>query len=145
MPPLNAGATEALKQHGSDTPKTQYLPNMVSGTWTGTMNLTELQVGSDLSAVRTKAVPEADHYRLYGQKIFITWGDHDPADNVIHLVLARDPDAPEGVKGISLFLVPKFWSTPDGSALADRNDVHRVSRPSQAGHPRQPHLRDELR
>ncbi|MCB1877220.1 MAG: acyl-CoA dehydrogenase C-terminal domain-containing protein, partial [Chromatiales bacterium] len=125
-PLLNAGATEALKQHGSDTLKTQYLPNMVSGTWTGTMNLTEPQAGSDLSAVRTKAVPEADHYRLYGQKIFITWGDHDLADNVIHLVLARTPDAPEGVKGISLFLVPKFLVNADGS-LGQRNDVHCVS------------------
>ncbi|MCB1823271.1 MAG: acyl-CoA dehydrogenase [Candidatus Competibacteraceae bacterium] len=125
-PLLNAGATEALKQHGSDALKAQYLPNMISGTWTGTMNLTEPQAGSDLSAVRAKAVPEADHYRLYGQKIFITWGDHDLADNVIHLVLARTPDAPEGVKGISLFLVPKFLVNADGS-LGPRNDVHCVS------------------
>ena len=125
-PLLNAGATEALKQHGSDALKTQYLPNMVSGAWTGTMNLTEPQAGSDLSAVRTKAVPEADHYRLYGQKIFITWGDHDLTDNVVHLVLARTPDAPEGVKGISLFLVPKFLVNADGS-LGQRNDVQCVS------------------
>ena len=125
-PLLNAGATEALKQHGSDALKTQYLPNMVSGAWTGTMNLTEPQAGSDLSAVRTKAVPEADYYRLYGQKIFITWGDHDLTDNVVHLVLARTPDAPEGVKGISLFLVPKFLVNADGS-LGQRNDVQCVS------------------
>ncbi|HRD67625.1 MAG TPA: acyl-CoA dehydrogenase C-terminal domain-containing protein [Candidatus Competibacter sp.] len=125
-PLLNAGATEALKQHGSDALKAQYLPNMVSGAWTGTMNLTEPQAGSDLSAVRAKAVPEADHYRIYGQKIFITWGDHDLADNVIHLVLARTPDAPEGVKGISLFLVPKFLVNADGS-LGERNDVYCVS------------------
>lgn len=125
-PLLNAGATEALKQHGSDALKTQYLPNMVSGAWTGTMNLTEPQAGSDLSAVRAKAVPEADHYRLYGQKIFITWGDHDLTDNVVHLVLARTPDAPEGVKGISLFLVPKFLVNAD-SSLGQRNDVQCVS------------------
>ncbi len=125
-PLLNAGATEALKQHGSDALKTQYLPNMVSGAWTGTMNLTEPQAGSDLSAVRTKAVPEADYYRLYGQKIFITWGDHDLTDNVVHLVLARTPDAPEGVKGISLFLVPKFLVNADGSP-GQRNDVQCVS------------------
>ncbi|HPE72068.1 MAG TPA: acyl-CoA dehydrogenase family protein, partial [Candidatus Competibacter sp.] len=125
-PLLNAGATEALKQHGSDALKAQYLPNMVTGTWTGTMNLTEPQAGSDLSAVRAKAIPETGHYRIYGQKIFITWGDHDLADNVIHLVLARTPDAPEGVKGISLFLVPKFLVNADGS-LGERNDVHCVS------------------
>ncbi|WP_281383642.1 HAD-IC family P-type ATPase [Candidatus Competibacter phosphatis] len=93
---------------------------------TGTMNLTEPQAGSDLSAVRAKAVPEADHYRLYGQKIFITWGDHDLTDNVVHLVLARTPDAPEGVKGISLFLVPKFLVNAD-SSLGQRNDVQCVS------------------
>ena len=88
--------------------KQRYLPKLVSGEWTGTMNLTEPQAGSDLSAVRTRAVPEGDHYRLYGTKIFITYGEHDWTDNIIHLVLARTPDAPEGVKGISLFLVPKF-------------------------------------
>lgn len=120
---LTIGATEALKQHGSGALKSLYLPNMVSGTWTGTMNLTEPQAGSDLSAIRTKAVPDADHYRLYGQKIFISWGDHDLTDNVVHLVLARTPDAPDGVKGISLFLVPKFLVNADGS-LGQRNDVH---------------------
>ncbi|MCC9002429.1 MAG: acyl-CoA dehydrogenase C-terminal domain-containing protein, partial [Candidatus Competibacter sp.] len=116
----------------SDALKTQYLPNMVSGAWTGTMNLTEPQAGSDLSAIRTKAVPEADHYRLYGQKIFISWGDHDLTDNVVHLVLARTPDAPEGVKGISLFLVPKFLVNADGS-LGQRNDVHCVSTEHKMG------------
>ena len=125
-PLLTAGATEALRQHGSEDLKQRYLPQLISGTWTGTMNLTEPQAGSDLAAVRTKAVPEGSHYRLYGQKIFITWGDHDMKDNVIHLVLARTPDAPEGVRGISLFLVPKFLLNADGSP-GQRNDVHCVS------------------
>ncbi|MFM0205818.1 acyl-CoA dehydrogenase C-terminal domain-containing protein [Paraburkholderia sediminicola] len=125
-PLLTAGATESLRQHGSEELKGRYLPKLVSGEWTGTMNLTESQAGSDLAAVRTKAVPEGDHYRLYGQKIFITWGDHDMTDNVIHLVLARTPDAPEGVRGISLFIVPKFLLNDDGSP-GERNDVHCVS------------------
>src|ERR1700761_3083326 len=125
-PLLTAGATEALRQHGSEELKGHYLPKLISGEWTGTMNLTEPQAGSDLAAVRTKAVPEGDHYRLHGQKIFITWGDHDMTDNVIHLVLARTPDAPEGVRGISLFLVPKFLPNADGSP-GQRNDVHCVS------------------
>ncbi|KXU92830.1 acyl-CoA dehydrogenase [Caballeronia megalochromosomata] len=125
-PLLTAGATEALRQHGSEALKRRYLPDLVGGRWTGTMNLTEPQAGSDLAAVRTKAVPEGDHYRLHGQKIFITWGDHDMTDNVIHLVLARTPDAPEGVRGISLFLVPKFLPNADGSP-GQRNDVHCVS------------------
>ncbi|KLU26486.1 acyl-CoA dehydrogenase [Caballeronia mineralivorans PML1(12)] len=125
-PLLTAGATEALRQHGSEELKGRYLPNLISGEWTGTMNLTEPQAGSDLAAVRTKAVPEGDHYRLYGQKIFITWGDHDMTGNVIHLVLARTPDAPEGVRGISLFVVPKFLLNADGSP-GQRNDVHCVS------------------
>ncbi|RKT27536.1 acyl-CoA dehydrogenase/hypothetical protein [Paraburkholderia sp. RAU2J] len=125
-PLLTAGATEALRQHGSEDLKQRYLPDLISGAWTGTMNLTEPQAGSDLAAVRTKAVPDGDHYRLYGQKIFITWGDHDMTDNVIHLVLARTPDAPEGVRGISLFLVPKFLLNADGSP-GQRNDVHCVS------------------
>ena len=125
-PLLTAGATEALRQHGSDELKAQYLPQMVSGEWTGTMNLTEPQAGSDLSAVRTRAEPEGGYYRIYGQKIFITWGDHDMTDNVAHLVLARLPDAPEGTRGISLFLVPKFLINADGS-IGERNDVHCVS------------------
>ena len=112
-PLLTAGATEAIEAHASDELKSLYLPKLVSGEWTGTMNLTEPQAGSDLSAVRTKAVPEDEHYRISGQKIFITWGDHDMTENVVHLVLARLPDAPEGTRGISLFLVPRFQgSTP---------------------------------
>jgi alkylation response protein AidB-like acyl-CoA dehydrogenase len=99
---------------------------MVEGTWTGTMNLTEPQAGSDLALVKSKAVPAGDHYRIYGQKIFITYGEHDLAENILHLVLARTPDAPEGVRGISLFLVPKFLVNKDGS-LGKRNDVRCVS------------------
>ncbi|MCC8988396.1 MAG: acyl-CoA dehydrogenase C-terminal domain-containing protein [Candidatus Contendobacter sp.] len=125
-PLLNAGAIEAISQAGSATQKALYLPKMISGEWTGTMNLTESQAGSDLSAVRSRAVPEGDHYRLFGQKIFITWGEHNMTANTIHLVLARTPNAPEGVKGISLFIVPKFLVNPDGS-LGARNDVHAVS------------------
>ena len=121
-PLLTAGAMEAIKAHASDELKRRYLPKLVSGEWSGTMNLTEPQAGSDLSAVRTTAVPEGDHYRISGQKIFITWGDHDMTENVVHLVLARLPDAPEGTRGISLFLVPKFLVGADGS-LAGRNDV----------------------
>lgn len=121
-PMLTAGAIEALAHHGSDALKEIYLPKLVEGSWTGTMNLTEPQAGSDLSKVRTRAVPEENHYRLFGQKIFITWGEHDASENIIHLVLARKPDAPEGNKGISLFLVPKFLVNADGS-LGERNDV----------------------
>ena len=93
---------------------------MIDGTWTGTMNLTEPQAGSDLALVRTKAVRDGDRYRITGQKIFITYGDHDMTENIVHLVLARTPDAPQGVKGISLFIVPKFLVKPDGS-LGERN------------------------
>jgi acyl-CoA dehydrogenase len=125
-PMLNSGAIEAIRQAGSVEQKARYLTKMISGEWTGTMNLTESQAGSDLSAVRTRAVPEGDYYRLFGQKIFITWGEHNMTPNTIHLVLARTPDAPEGVKGISLFIVPKFLVNPDGR-LGDRNDVHAVS------------------
>src|SRR6185295_18083462 len=107
-PLLTQGAIEALLLRGSDELKKRYLPNMVEGKWTGTMNLTEPQAGSDLSLVRTKAERSADHYLISGQKIFITYGEHDLAENIVHLVLARTPDAPEGVKGISLFVVPKF-------------------------------------
>ncbi|WFM70362.1 acyl-CoA dehydrogenase [Halomonas sp. CKK8] len=122
-PMLTAGAIEALAHHGSDEQQATYLPKLVEGTWTGTMNLTEPQAGSDLSKVRTRAVPQEDgSYRLFGQKIYITWGEHDAAENIIHLVLARKPDAPEGNKGISLFLVPKFLVNQDGS-LGERNDV----------------------
>lgn len=125
-PMLTNGATLAVARHGSDALKNKFLPKLVTGEWTGTMNLTEPQAGSDLSAVRTKAVPEGDHYRIYGTKIFITWGEHDMTDNIVHLVLARLPDAPEGVKGISLFIVPKFLVGDDGS-LGARNDVKCVS------------------
>ncbi len=125
-PLLNAGAIEAISRAGSAEQQALFLPKMIGGEWTGTMNLTEPQAGSDLSAVRARAVPEGDHYRIFGQKIFITWGEHDMTENTIHLVLARTPDAPEGVKGISLFIVPKFLVNPDGS-LGARNDVHAVS------------------
>ncbi|MBC7858834.1 MAG: acyl-CoA dehydrogenase, partial [Burkholderiaceae bacterium] len=125
-PLLTAGAIEALLLSGSEAQKRTYLPKLVDGAWTGTMNLTEPQAGSDLGAVRTRAVPEGDHYRVYGQKIFITHGEHDLTENIIHLVLARTPDAPAGVKGISLFLVPKVLVNADGS-LGARNDVRCVS------------------
>jgi len=121
-PMLTAGAIEALLLRGSDEQKQTFLPKMVSGEWTGTMNLTEPQAGSDLAQVKTRAVPEGKHYRVFGQKIFITYGDHDLADNIVHLVLARTPDAPPGVKGISLFIVPKFLVNADGS-IGARNDV----------------------
>src|SRR2546421_8920563 len=126
-PLLTQGAIEALELCGSDALKAKFLDKMVAGVWTGTMNLTEPQAGSDLAAVRTRAVPQADgSYKLYGQKIFITYGDQDYTDNIIHLVLARTPTAPEGVKGISLFIVPKFLVNADGS-LGPRNDVQCVS------------------
>ncbi len=125
-PLLSMGAIEALSFTGTEAQKALYLARLIDGSWTGTMNLTEPQAGSDLAAVRTRAVPDGDAYRLFGQKIFITYGEHDFTDNILHLVLARLPDAPEGVKGISLFLVPKFLVNPDGS-LGARNDVHCVS------------------
>ena len=125
-PMLTSGVQEALKVHGSVDQQALYLPKLTGGEWTGTMNLTEPQAGSDLSAVRTAAVPEGDHYRLRGTKIFITWGEHDMTDNIVHLVLARTPDAPEGVKGISLFIVPKYLVNEDGTCGA-RNDVKCVS------------------
>ncbi len=119
---LTLGAVEAISHHAGDELKQRFLPAMVEGRWTGTMNITEPQAGSDLAAIRTKAVPEGDHYRISGTKIFITWGEHDMAENIIHLVLARLPDAPAGVKGISLFLCPKFLVNADGS-LGERNDL----------------------
>jgi alkylation response protein AidB-like acyl-CoA dehydrogenase len=114
-PLLTQGAIHALELCGSDELKAAYLDKMIQGTWTGTMNLTEPQAGSDLSLVRAKAERSGKHYLISGQKIFITYGEHDLAENILHLVLARTPDAPEGVKGISLFLVPKFLPKPDGS------------------------------
>ncbi|HUO67195.1 MAG TPA: acyl-CoA dehydrogenase [Gammaproteobacteria bacterium] len=126
-PMLTAGAIEAIELNGSDELKRTYLPKMVAGEWTGTMNLTEPQAGSDLAAVRTKAVRQVDGtYKVSGTKIFITYGEHDYTDNIVHLVLARTPDAPPGVKGISLFVVPKFLVDADGS-LGARNDVRCVS------------------
>ncbi|MBV0881518.1 acyl-CoA dehydrogenase [Noviherbaspirillum sp. L7-7A] len=126
-PLLTDGAIEALLTAGSDEQKNTYLANLISGKWTGTMNLTEPQAGSDLALVRTRAVPQGDGtYKISGTKIYITYGEHDMAENIIHLVLARTPDAPEGVKGISLFVVPKFLVNADGS-LGARNDVHCVS------------------
>src|ERR1700723_1836243 len=126
-PMLTRGAIDALELRGTDSQRHLYLPKMVSGEWAGTMNLTEPQAGSDLAAVRTRAEPIGDgRYKLEGQKIFITYGEHDLTDNIIHMVLARTPGAPEGVKGISLFLVPKFLVNPDGS-MGARNDVHCAS------------------
>ena len=126
-PLLSDGAIEALLTAGSDELKATYLENLVSGKWTGTMNLTEPQAGSDLAAVRSRAEPQPDGtYKVFGTKIYITWGEHDMAENIVHLVLARVTDAPEGVKGISLFVVPKFMVNKDGS-LGARNDVHCVS------------------
>jgi len=124
-PLLSRGVITALGKHGGEAQKQSVLPFLVSGEWTGTMNLTEPQAGTDLAAIRSKATPNGDHYLISGQKIFITWGDHEYTDNIIHLVLARTPDAPEGVKGISLFIVPKFIVNEDGS-LGDRNDVYCV-------------------
>ena len=121
-PMLTQGAVNAIRLYGSEAQKTRYLPRMVSGEWTGTMNLTEPQAGSDLAAVRTRAVPEGDHYRISGSKIFITYGDHEMTSNIIHLVLARLPDAPAGVKGISLFVVPKMQLDGNGEPGAG-NDV----------------------
>ena len=126
-PMLTDGAIEALLTAAGPEIQAQYVPNMISGEWTGSMCLTEPQAGSDLSMVRSKAVPEGDGtYKIFGTKIYITYGEHDMAKNIVHLVLARTPDAPEGVKGISLFVVPKFLVNADGS-LDERNDVHCVS------------------
>jgi acyl-CoA dehydrogenase len=123
---LSSGAMEAIQAHASEELKRIYLGKLVSGEWTATMNLTEPQAGSDLAAVRSRAVPEGSHYRLFGEKIFITWGDHDMAENIVHLVLARLPDAPEGTRGISLFLVPKYLVNERGS-LGERNDLRCTS------------------
>ena len=119
-PMLTQGAIEAMLLSGTEQLKKTFLPKMFDGSWTGTMNLTEPQAGSDLALVRTRAVPKGDHYLISGQKIFITFGEHDMTENIVHLVLARTPDAPEGVKGISLFIVPKFLVKADGS-LGERN------------------------
>ncbi len=129
-PLLTQGAIEALTHHGSPQQRETYLPRMLTGEWTGTMNLTEPQAGSDLGAITTRAEPAPDHaegaWRITGQKIFITWGEHDLAENILHLVLARTPGSPPGTKGISMFLVPKFFVAGDGS-LGERNALQCVS------------------
>ena len=131
LPMLSVGAIEAIEHHGSQGLQEKYLPKLVSGEWSGTMNLTEPQAGSDVGALRTTAIPiqdgeHAGRYLITGQKIFITWGEHELAGNIVHLVLARLPDAPEGSRGISLFVVPKFHVHADGS-LGSRNDLRCVS------------------
>ena len=131
LPMLSVGAIEALEHHGSDAQKSMYLPDLVSGKWSGTMNLTEPQAGSDVGALRATATPiddgeHAGKYLIQGQKIYITWGEHELAENIIHLVLARLPDAPEGSRGISLFIVPKYHVNADGS-LGPKNDLRCVS------------------
>lgn len=132
-PLLSFGAIEALVAHGSDELKQTYLPKLVSGEWTGTMNLTEPQAGSDVGALKSKAAPNGDgSYAISGQKIYITWGDHDVADNIVHLVLARLPDAPAGSKGISLFVVPKFLVNENGS-LGARNGVKCIGLEEKVG------------
>jgi alkylation response protein AidB-like acyl-CoA dehydrogenase len=125
-PLLTQGAVELLASHGSAAQKRTYLTKLVSGEWSGTMNLTEPQAGSDVGALRARAARDGRHYRISGQKIFITFGEHDMAENIVHMVLARTPDAPPGVKGISLFIVPKFLVGPDG-ALGERNDLRCVA------------------
>ena len=125
-PLLTVGAVELLQAHGSDQQKSDYLAKLISGAWTGTMNLTEPQAGSDVGALKTRAQRNGDHYLITGQKIYITYGEHDLADNIVHMVLARLPDAPEGTRGISLFLVPKFIVNEDGS-LGQHNDLRCVS------------------
>ncbi len=125
-PMLTQGAVELLSAHGSDELKARFLEKMVAGEWNGTMNLTEPQAGTDLARVRSKAERDGDHYKITGQKIFITYGEHDMTDNIIHMVLARVPGAPPGIKGISLFVVPKFMVNDDGS-LGERNDLRCVS------------------
>ena len=122
LPLLTKGVIHALSLYGTDLQKQLFLTHLTNGSWSGTMNLTEPQAGSDLSTIKCKAVPNDDHYLLTGQKIYITWGEHDQTENIIHLVLARLPDAPEGTQGISMFLVPKYMVNSDGS-LGRRNDV----------------------
>ena len=131
-PFLSSGAALAINSHGSQALKDIYLAKINSGEWAGTMNLTESGAGSDLGVMKSRAERDGDHYRIFGQKIYITWGDHDATDNIIHLVLARLPDAPAGSKGISLFLVPKFLVNADGS-LGERNDVFPVSTEHKMG------------
>jgi len=131
-PMLTAGAIDAFAAHASESLQQTYLPKLISGEWTGTMNLTESHAGSDLSNLKTKATPNGDHFLLRGQKIFITWGEHDMAENIVHIVLAPLVDAPAGVKGLSLFVVPKYLVNEDGS-LGQRNDVNVVSTEHKLG------------
>ena len=131
-PILSMAAIETLENHGDAELQEKFLENMVSGRWTGTMNLTEPQAGSDLAGVRTRAVPEGDHYRIFGQKIFISWGDHEMAENIVHLVLARIEGAPEGVQGISLFLVPKYVPGEDNTP-GERNDLGPIALEKKMG------------
>jgi alkylation response protein AidB-like acyl-CoA dehydrogenase len=131
-PLLTQGAVELLTAHGSAAQKRTYLPKLVSGEWTGTMNLTEPQAGSDVGALRTRAARDGNRYRITGQKIFITYGEHDWTDNIVHMVLARTPDAPPGIKGISLFIVPKYLPRPDGTP-GERNDLRCVSLEEKLG------------
>lgn len=131
-PMLTAGGIDALHAHGNDQIRQKYLPNLVTGKWCGTMNLTEPHAGSDLSTLKTRAEPSGDHFLIRGQKIYITWGEHDMAENILHIVLAPMVDAPPGNKGLSLFLVPKFLVNDDGS-LGERNDVRVVSTEHKLG------------
>ena len=132
-PMLTFGAIEAIIAHGTDEQKSVYAPKLISGEWTGTMNLTEPQAGSDVGALKTRATPQGDgSYLIEGQKIYITWGDHDMADNIVHLVLARLPDAPEGSRGVSLFVVPKFIPDANGNP-GERNDVHCIGLEKKLG------------
>ncbi len=131
-PLLTSGAIEAIEIHAGKDLRELYLPRMVNGEWSGTMNLTEPQAGTDLAAIKTRAERDGETYRSRGQKIFITWGEHEMSDNIVHLVLARLPDAPDGVRGISLFLVPKYLANADGSR-GERNDLGVVSLESKMG------------
>jgi alkylation response protein AidB-like acyl-CoA dehydrogenase len=123
---LSNGLVEALLHHGTDEQKKYYLPKLVSGEWTGTMCLTEPQCGTDLGLMSTKAIPEGDHFLLTGQKIWITFGEHDLTDNILHLVLARLPDSPPGIKGISLFVVPKFLESGERNSVACGGLEHKM-------------------
>ena len=125
-PVLSIAGAEMLEKYGTDEQKEKWIPKLVSGEWTGTMVLTEPGAGSDVGALKTRAVPEGNHYRISGQKIFTTWGEHDFTENIVHMVLARTPDAPPGTRGISLFIVPKFMVNDDGT-LGPRNDLRPVS------------------
>ncbi len=131
-PMLTAGGIDALSAHASDALKDRYLPNLITGKWTATMNLTEPHAGSDLSQLKTRAEPAGDHYLIRGQKIYITWGEHDMTENIIHIVLAPMTDAPPGNKGLSLFLVPKFLVNEDGTP-GERNDLRVVSTEHKLG------------